>query len=156
MAWEAFPTWYPFWTTKHTISAEDSSFISPLYERKGIKSMLHQLAHTSRVPALRACSGFQGADKDQGCCPREQQFFPELTVKLMVTRTAAWGRLKDLHQLPETSSNNRAQFLQDHLELKTFPKLEVFVLQFILRLDGRSWWNGKDLICSAFSLHALG
>lgn len=32
-------------TTKDAISAEDSSCVSPLYERKGTKSVLHQLAH---------------------------------------------------------------------------------------------------------------
>lgn len=75
-------------TTKHAISAEDSSCVSPLYERKATKSVLHQLAHFG-VPALRACLGFQGASRDQGCHPREKQSFPEITVELVATNTVA-------------------------------------------------------------------
>jgi len=78
-------------TTKCAVSAENSGCVSPMYERKGTKSIVHQLGHLWD-PAPGACLGFWVADRDQGCCSREQQSFPELAMELVAASTAAWGR----------------------------------------------------------------
>lgn len=93
-------------TTKHAISAEDSSCVSPLYERKATKSVLHQLAHFWG-PCSRGLFRLSGSRQASGLPPQGAAVLPELTVELMATNTAAWGRPKDLQQLPENSSDNR-------------------------------------------------
>lgn len=91
-------------TTKHAISAEDSSCVSPLYERKGTRTVLHQ-----QGPFWGPCSwsllGLSGGRQGAGLLPGERPF-PELAVELTATNTAAGGTLKGLSQLPEKSSDN--------------------------------------------------
>lgn len=87
-------------TTKHAISAEDSSCVSPLYERKGTRTLLQQLG-----PFWGPCSwstlGLSGGRQGPGLVPRERPF-PEL----MATNSAAGNTLKGLPQLPEKSRDD--------------------------------------------------
>lgn len=57
-------------TTKHAISAEDSSYVSPLYERKGTRTIIKQLG-----PFWGPCSWsllrFFGDRQGAGLVPRE-------------------------------------------------------------------------------------
>lgn len=93
-------------TTKHAISAEDSSCVSPLYERKGTRTVLQQLG-----PFWGPCSwsllGFSEAGREQGWYPgsalpwahhRAHSYQPKLSV---CPPTAAGGTLKGLSQLPK-------------------------------------------------------
>lgn len=115
-------------TTNHAISAEDSSCVSPLYERKGTRTVLHQLG-----PFWGPCSwslGFQGAGRKQGCYPGSA---PSLSSpwssQLPTLQLGAHGKVCPSSQKNPLTAQHIP--LQDNLELKIFPNLDVFLFQFV-------------------------
>lgn len=114
-------------TTKHAISAEDSSCVSPLYERKGTKTVLHQLG-----PFWGPCSwsflGLLG-----GTVASQGELLPWVHHGARGYQHCSWGHTERFAPAPRKIRSQHIS-LQDNLGLKIFPNLEVFLFQFISKV----------------------